>query len=741
MNPKNKFWWFAGTSIAFTFVIIGAIAILFWKQLSPEEQNIVADVIKSNFGYIFTAVFLMLAALGFGLDGIVHNYIIPMHKLVEEATLINSVNPSHRINFEGSRDSMRLAQIINDGADSYEVLQRNVEQKIRTAKAEAEEEKNILASFMAELPDGVVICNSEGQILLYNRQAKQYLECGISEAVCEDETSSEIDKAGQFIGLGRSIFGVVEKNLIVHALDEIADKLEREEAHAASYFVVAGMGDRFLRAEAVPVLSQKKQFTGFILILHDITRQLEADNRIGCLMESFTRGIRSSLASIRSAIEAVLEYPGMDSGQLNVFSNIIYNESVNMSNFLDKAEGDYSCEIKTQWPLVQMSDRELAEMIRRRAEEKLGVKIKIESSSDEENRIKADSYSMVSAMLFVIDRLKGLAGTEKFTCLFEKEGRFLNLDLLWKGSPVKIETLREWDNQRLTVENEGISLTLKEVLGHHEAEIWSHSCKASEGKSYFRIFKRSDESRAYLRLLLPIVEISDPDGIRNIMIMPESRPEFYDFDLFDQADQSSEFDNRPLTELAYTVFDTETTGLDPKGGDEIISIGCVRIVNCRLLREESFDQLIDPRRSVPPESTKIHGIHPEMLEGQPVIEKILPLFQKFAEDTIFVGHNAAFDMRMLQMKEEVTGIKFTNPVVDTLLLSAVVHPTQEAHSMEAIAARLGVSIVGRHTALGDAIVTGEIFLKLIPLLAKKGIHTLKEARFASQKTYYARLKY
>ena len=60
---------------------------------------------------------------------------------------------------------------------------------------------------------------------------------------------------------------------------------------------------------------------------------------------------------------------------------------------------------------------------------------------------------------------------------------------------------------------------------------------------------------------------------------------------------------------------------------------------------------------------------------------------------------------------------------------------------EAIAERFGISVIGRHTALGDAIVTAEVFLKLIPLLAEKGIHTLGQARAAAERTYYARLKY
>lgn len=75
------------------------------------------------------------------------------------------------------------------------------------------------------------------------------------------------------------------------------------------------------------------------------------------------------------------------------------------------------------------------------------------------------------------------------------------------------------------------------------------------------------------------------------------------------------------------------------------------------------------------------------------------------------------------------------------MLSAVIHPHQESHRLEAIADRMNITILGRHTALGDALVTAEVFLRMIPLLAEKGIHTYGQAREAAQKTYYARLKY
>jgi DNA polymerase-3 subunit epsilon len=127
--------------------------------------------------------------------------------------------------------------------------------------------------------------------------------------------------------------------------------------------------------------------------------------------------------------------------------------------------------------------------------------------------------------------------------------------------------------------------------------------------------------------------------------------------------------------------------------------------------------------------------------GRPTLAEVLPAFHAFARDTVLVAHNAAFDMRFLQLKEQATGLRFDQPVLDTLLLSAVVHPNQASHRLEAIAERFDITVIGRHTALGDAMVTAEVFLKLVPLLAERGIHTLGQAREAAQQTYYARLKY
>ena len=218
------------------------------------------------------------------------------------------------------------------------------------------------------------------------------------------------------------------------------------------------------------------------------------------------------------------------------------------------------------------------------------------------------------------------------------------------------------------------------------------------------------------------------------------RPVFYEFDLFHHR-ASDELGEVSLRRLTYVAFDTETTGLDPTKGDEIIQIGAVRIVNNRIIPGEMIDQLIDPKRSIPESSMAIHGITAKMVANQPTIGQVLPHFHRFADGAVLVAHNAAFDMRCLQLKEAQTGVKFDNPVLDTLLLSSIIHPNQESHSLDEIAARLSLTNIGRHTALGDAIVTAEVLLKMIPLLEARGIMTLNDALQASTRSPYARISY
>jgi DNA polymerase-3 subunit epsilon len=666
---------------------------------------------------IVLAVSLLVLMLwvGFQFVSFLQTYVFGVRRLAEETELIRVANPRHRIRIDGPADIHHLAEAINAFADRFQNLLDNEANQIQQARAGLEEEKNRLLALMSELAEGVLVCNLEGQILLYNNQAKLLLGQ-------ERTNGASGNQAGGFVGLGRSVFGLIDRKSITHALEDLRYRSEKKNPNLVSQFVTTATNGRLIRTRMAPVRDQQANFSGFLLTLEDITRRLETSIRRDALLQSLTEGTRASLANIRAAIETIEAYPNMDPGRLSQFRQVIRQEAQTLTDQLNQTMTDYAADLKSQWQLEQMSGGDLLWAIQHRLEDKVGIKTDIEFEEDD-LWLNVDSYTIVQAITNLVSQLKADFGVEQISFRLRRTGRVAALDVIWAGAPIDTELLWSWQNQPLGA-GDVFFLTLNEVAERHGGEVWCQADRASD--------------TAYLRLLLPTTQ---PKPTWRVAVTQGSRPEYYDFDLFHQPDQKSHLDDQPLSALSYTVFDTETTGLNPSAGDEIISIGAVRLVNGRLLRQEVFDQLINPNRPIPQTSINIHGIVPAMLKDQPTIEQVLPQFHHFIEDTVLIAHNAAFDMRMLQLKEARAGVKFANPVLDTLLLAVVVHPQQEGYSLEAVAQRLGVNIIGRHTSLGDAIVTGEIFLKLVPLLTEKGIVTLRQARSAAEKTYYARLTY
>ena len=721
LTKSRTFWWIVLAGTLFFIAVTVGLAVILWTQLSVAERQFILSFIEAHSIYIFGATVILFTGVGFAIDWVYWMYILPMHRIAEETGIIHGVNPAHRIRLKGSGDVVRLADSINTAADRFEELHRSVEERIAESHTRIEEEKNILSVVLAELPEGVVICTAEGQITLYNQRAQQFLEAPDKPVCAADPLPT-----GGFIGLGRSIFGVVDKPIITHALKDIPEKLRSGQHDLTSSFVMVARNNRLLQAVAVPILSPLRELSGFVLILTDFTGQMESFRRVDSLFQSHSVGVRSALASVRSSVEVIMDYPDLPPSKRDEFQRIIHREALSAGAAMDRLAAEYACSIRTPVSLSRMRLRDFLEAVRIQADAKAGLMLSGEPAEDH-LWISVDSYSMTLAMVFLLQRLGAELGTGTFRWALDRKEHHLGLDFVWTGAPLRLEVLRRWEQQPVAVADESVIATLKEILTRHRAELWSQAC--------------DDNVNAYVRILLEAAEPVPPTYPRRQTVLATARPVYYDFDLFNQPGQAPELDDRLLAELTYTVFDTETTGLDIREGDEMVALGAVRIVNGRLLESEIFEQLVKPECIIRQDSIRIHGIQPEMLEGQPDIRQVLDLFHRFAEGTILVAHNAAFDMRLLQLQEKRTGIRFGNPVLDTMLLSAVLHPAHRRHDLATIAERLGITIMGRHTALGDAIGTAEIYLRLMPLLAEMGIRTFKQAREASKKTYHARLKY
>ncbi len=249
--PRSKFWGAVGLSFVSLIIILTISAVWFKRQLTSDELNLITHLLRQLIGPLVIISLLLAAVCVWAVEAIFRNYIRPIHKIAEKVSLINTTNPSYRIAGQGAGEIRLLCERINEAAQRHETLAKHVEAKVQMAKSEFEQEKNSLAAIVTELPEGVLICNPDGRILLYNNRAKQLL----TGRPDRDQAISGSHESERYIGLGRSIFGIIDKNLLAHVIDQINGKLQQNDPQAVSYFVVPGTDDRLLRVEAVPVLT------------------------------------------------------------------------------------------------------------------------------------------------------------------------------------------------------------------------------------------------------------------------------------------------------------------------------------------------------------------------------------------------------------------------------------------------------------------------------------------------------
>ncbi|MGB3797396.1 MAG: DNA polymerase III subunit epsilon [Alteraurantiacibacter sp.] len=162
------------------------------------------------------------------------------------------------------------------------------------------------------------------------------------------------------------------------------------------------------------------------------------------------------------------------------------------------------------------------------------------------------------------------------------------------------------------------------------------------------------------------------------------------------------------------IFDTETTGLDPRTGDRLVEIGCIEMVN-RVATGRSFHEYFNPDRDMPAEAEKIHGLSATFLSDKPRFPEKVQGLLEFIGDSPLVAHNAQFDFGFLNFELEQCGIGEigNDRMIDTLVLARRRHPGAK-HSLDALCSRYGVDRSHRtlHGALLDAELLAQVYVEL-----------------------------
>ncbi|MDY7117615.1 3'-5' exonuclease [Halomonas sp. SSL-5] len=173
----------------------------------------------------------------------------------------------------------------------------------------------------------------------------------------------------------------------------------------------------------------------------------------------------------------------------------------------------------------------------------------------------------------------------------------------------------------------------------------------------------------------------------------------------------------PYTGDEMVVIDTETTGLDTRSA-ELVSIAAVRVRGDRILTSDSLDLRLRRPDSLTGDSIRIHGLRGMDLDNGESLDAALERLLDFVGNRPLVGWHLGFDLAILNRELRPRfGFELPNATVDVAQLwrrrLRRRHPEIEGQPrFERVAERLGVPVMGRHTALGDAVTTALMFLRL-----------------------------
>ncbi len=695
-------WFFAAAAALSGATLSGVLA---WGELNPAERSSALGILRRVGPMLALGGAVALVAGGMLAGWVARHYLRPLRRMQEQVSILRGVHPSRRIPLEGAPEVRGLAAEINALADLLEGRREEVADRVSSARRELEEERRLLAGILAELPEGVLVCDPEGRIVLYNERARQWF-------------------GDPPLGLGRSLLSWFDPALFRQALEDVALRLGQARSEPSVTFAARLSSGRLLQTTMAPVLSPTREMQGVILIVADATEQEEAVRRAEQTLQDHFFRLRRSLGILRTTVELLRDARRVPPEKRKAFEEILDRESRAAAQATEEAAAAWASHGPPGGTLSALRGGDFLGLVMRRLRQDGLGEVEVEAPPPS-LWVRVDGPAMAAAIVFLLRRLGSSPAPGALRCRMERRENRVLVDVSGGiGVAPGPDRLAAVEREAPVVGGEIPNTTVAEIFLRHRASWWVLPTGEAEGT---------------LRVML---EAADPPAVPapRTTLLAASRPVYYDFDLFAGRRAGAALLDQPLRLLAGTAFDTETTGLDPEGGDEIIAVGAVRIVNARLLEPEVFERLVRPGIDPRPQSVRVHGLRPEVLRDQPEAAQVLAEFARFAAGTVLIAHNAAFDMRLLTLQGGRAGVRFDQPVLDTLLLSLAVHPGHADHSLEAIAERLGVTIRGRHTALGDARAAAEIFLRLIPLLEKAGVVSLGQALEASRRALEGRFR-
>ena len=361
-------------------------------------------------------------------------YVGDPHRLLEKIRVVVTATTPQQLTPRGTAEMQAMARAVNELAAQRDQLRGDVAEQVAQASHSVQQEKNRLAALMAELNQSVVVCNREGRILLYNQRARQQfrqLSQGAGAAA-----------GAELIGIGRSIYAVLDQQLVAHALERIHQALGRGVATPSAQFVTTTQGGHLLRVQVAPVRESVppgegetqeglQTVSGLVLMLDDVTASVQEEAERDQLMHGLTEGSRASLANIQAAVD-MLGYADLEPAMRERFLGVVRDEVGAMGRRVNDLAHRATQRLKTRWPMEDMLGADLVTAAQRRVAQHCDRPVTLDTI-DTSLWLKVDSYTLLLALTYLAHRLVDEFEVRFLQLRLQGTATHAQLDLVWRG--------------------------------------------------------------------------------------------------------------------------------------------------------------------------------------------------------------------------------------------------------------------------------------------------------------------
>ena len=180
-----------------------------------------------------------------------------------------------------------------------------------------------------------------------------------------------------------------------------------------------------------------------------------------------------------------------------------------------------------------------------------------------------------------------------------------------------------------------------------------------------------------------------------------------------------------LDSMEAVVFDLETTGFSPYNGDEIISIGGVKVIGGHVDEEQKYYTPVNPKRNVPDEIVALTGITNEEVTQAPELIHGLRGFLEFVGKRVLIAHGSGHDKHFLNSALWKTSkVNLNHRILDTMMIAKWLHPKQKRHDLDTMLDQYEISVTQRHHALEDSYMTAFLWSKMLAVIKGRDVESL-----------------